>query len=66
MRELDALMRAYLDGHYAQASSEEQVRFLELIDMQDPELFALVTGKRREARYQDIVEKMHSVLSDNS
>ncbi|MFK7893697.1 MAG: succinate dehydrogenase assembly factor 2 [Granulosicoccus sp.] len=58
MRELDEAMLAYLNGHYVHASADEQLLFEELIDMQDPELFGLVSGKSTEARYQPIIDKM--------
>lgn len=64
MRELDSAMRAYLDNHYQQASSEERSLFEELQDMQDPELFRLISGKAREARYQTIIDKMSDSLAD--
>lgn len=63
MRELDQAMRGYLDNHYKQASPEEQARFVQLQEMQDPELFALITGKAKEARYQSILDKMSATLA---
>jgi succinate dehydrogenase flavin-adding protein (antitoxin of CptAB toxin-antitoxin module) len=62
MRELDEAMLAYLDSHYAHASTDERAHFEELIDMQDPELFRLVCGKSKEARYQTIIDKMSATL----
>lgn len=66
MRELDEAMLAYLNNHYAQASADEQGRFEELIDMQDPELFGLVSGKSKEARYQEIIDHMAATLAGDS
>jgi len=63
MRELDEAMLAYLDHHYASASEEERTDFVALQDMQDPELFRLVSGKAREARYQSILDKINSSLA---
>jgi antitoxin CptB len=62
MRELDEAMQAYLNHHYTQASAEEQSRFEELIDMQDPELFGLISGKSKEARYQTIINQIGTTL----
>jgi succinate dehydrogenase flavin-adding protein (antitoxin of CptAB toxin-antitoxin module) len=62
MRELDEAMLAYLDNHYAQASEAERADFVALQDMQDPELFRLVSGKAREARYQAILDKITGTL----
>lgn len=66
MRELDEAMRAYLDNHYLQASAEEQASFEQLQELQDPELFQLVTGKAREARYQPILDKMSITMAGGS
>lgn len=63
MRELDSAMRAYLDNHYQAASDEERALFVELQDMQDPELFRLISGKAREARYQHIIDKMADAMA---
>ncbi|HEY3644168.1 MAG TPA: succinate dehydrogenase assembly factor 2 [Gammaproteobacteria bacterium] len=49
MKELDLLLVAYLDSRYSAASGAEQGAFRELLDMQDPELFAFVTGRERPA-----------------
>ena len=62
MRELDEAMLAYLDNHFIHASREERANFVELQELQDPELFKLVSGKAREARYQNILDKITSTL----
>ena len=49
MKELDLLLERYLAERYAGAGPEEQGAFRELLDMQDPELFAFVTGRERPA-----------------
>jgi antitoxin CptB len=49
MKELDLLLVRYLDSHYPSANQEEQGAFRELLEMQDPELFAFVTGRERPA-----------------
>lgn len=64
MRELDSAMCAYLDNHYQGASPEERALFEELQEMQDPELFRLISGKAKEARYQHIIDKMSVSLAD--
>lgn len=66
MRELDEAMCAYLDNHYLGAPLEEQQLFEELQDMQDPELFKLVSGKAKEARYQIIIDKMSSTMASRA
>ncbi len=42
MRELDQLCDAYLDNHFESAPDEEKELYLQLLDMQDPELYALL------------------------
>ncbi len=66
MRELDEAMRAYLDNHYEQASAEERACFEQLQEMQDPELFKLISGKAREARYQHIIDKMSATMASRT
>ena len=62
MRELDEAMLAYLDNHFMHASKDERADFIALQEIQDPELFKLVSGKAREARYQTILDKITSTL----
>lgn len=66
MRELDEAMRAYLDNHYEPASSEEQALFEELQQLQDPELYKLISGKAREVRYQTIIDKMSATMASRT
>lgn len=42
MKELDVLFQHYLDVHYPSASPEEIRHLDELLDMQDPLLFAII------------------------
>jgi antitoxin CptB len=49
MKELDLLLERYLSERYPGADPVEQGAFRELLDMQDPELFAFVTGRERPA-----------------
>jgi antitoxin CptB len=49
MKELDLLLVGYLDTRYPAADAVEQGAFRELLDMQDPELFAFVIGRERPA-----------------
>ncbi|HEX7965977.1 MAG TPA: succinate dehydrogenase assembly factor 2 [Gammaproteobacteria bacterium] len=49
MKELDLLLVRYLDSRYPAAPQEEQGAFRELLEMQDPVLFAYVTGRERPA-----------------
>lgn len=45
MRELDTLLLHYLEQHYLTADKPEQSAFEKILEMQDPELWLLVTGK---------------------
>ena len=45
MKELDLVMLGYLERHYDQASAAEREAFEALIEIQDPQLYAYVTGK---------------------
>ena len=45
MKELDAAMEAYLDHCYAEAPEDERVAYRAMLDMQDPELLYLLSGK---------------------
>lgn len=66
MRELDEAMLAYLDNHYEHASEAERANFVALQEMQDPELFSLVSGKAKEARYQTILDKITTSLGSKN
>jgi len=45
MKELDIAMTAYLDNVYQHATADQQADFLRLLDMPDPDLFALLMGR---------------------
>jgi antitoxin CptB len=45
MKELDTLLVRYLEAHYVAASAEDQGRFLEMLELQDPDLAAYVLGR---------------------
>jgi antitoxin CptB len=62
MRELDEAMLAYLENHYEHASIDERAMFEQLQELQDPELYSLVSGKAKEARYQIILDKITATL----
>lgn len=41
MRELDVLLERYLEQRYPSADATEQAAFVELLAMEDPELYAI-------------------------
>ena len=45
MRELDVVLTRYLDRAFAHASPRERRAFAQLLEMQDPELFAYLVGR---------------------
>jgi antitoxin CptB len=45
MRELDVVLQRYLDQRYSVAPADEQRAFEALLDLQDPQLFAYLTGR---------------------
>ena len=45
MKELDVVMSLYLDSRYERASEVEKDSFKYLLDMQDPDLYALLLGQ---------------------
>ncbi len=44
MKELDVVMTGYLDNYYLEAKEKDQQAFKALLEMPDPELFALLIG----------------------
>jgi antitoxin CptB len=45
MRELDVMLTRYLDRVWATASPAERHAFVQLVDLQDPELFGYLVGR---------------------
>ena len=46
MKELDVLMTQYLEVCYEDASDLDQKSFRDLLDMQDPDLYAFLLGQK--------------------
>jgi len=46
MKELDVVMTRYLDSHYAEADEAEKKGFIALLEMTDPDLYALLLGRK--------------------
>jgi len=47
MQELDLLLLAYLDTEFEQAPQDVQQGFLDVLGMQDPDIFHLLTGRSK-------------------
>lgn len=60
-KELDTLTERYLDDHYAEASLAEQCAFAQLLELQDPELYKILTREHvpDDALVKSIVEKIN-------
>jgi len=46
MKELDVVLTGYLDNLYTDANQIEQHSFKSLLEMPDPDLFALLVGRK--------------------
>ncbi|HEA26626.1 MAG TPA: succinate dehydrogenase assembly factor 2 [Ectothiorhodospiraceae bacterium] len=61
MLELDIILERYLQQHYIDASAKERAQFIELLEMQDPQLYQLVTGAISPAKiYTELITKISS------
>ena len=49
MKELDVVLLNYLERHYAAADTAERRAFADLLELQDPLLFAYVSGREAPA-----------------
>lgn len=45
MKELDVVLTGYLEKQYADASDQDRQAFKALLEMPDPDLFALLVGR---------------------
>ena len=45
MRELDVLLTRYLESDYPGANADDKAGFKALLELQDPEIFAYLTGR---------------------
>lgn len=45
MKELDVMLARWLDAHWAQADAVERAAFIALLDLQDPPLWDLLSGR---------------------
>jgi len=63
MRELDTAMLSYLDVCYDTATEAERDAFEALLNWQEPELYRLICGKDKDARYQNIIDKITAAMA---
>ena len=62
-KELDVLTTRYLEHFYPTASLEEQHAFARLLELQDPDLYLLLSRKSEphDVLQASIIEKIHSL-----
>jgi antitoxin CptB len=60
MRELDMLLMRYLDRDFENADAEQQAAFETLLNLQDPEILSLLTGRvvADDANLQYVVKRL--------
>ncbi len=64
MRELDVVLLHYLENVYPGADPEEQAAFQDCLDLQDPEILALLTGRQpcSDPSLAGVVEKIRNAF----
>ena len=62
MKELDDLLERYMDVRYDVAPAAEQHIFAELLELQDPQLFAYLIGREAppDAAVADVIRKIRN------
>lgn len=60
MRELDVLLSGYLEHRYASLDAAGKAAFRDLLELQDPEIFGYLLGRKRpdDPRIADIVTRV--------
>ena len=64
MKELDLLLINYLEHVYPSADPSDRQAFEQLLEMADPDLYTLITGKTRsdDAQVMRVVEALRKTL----
>ena len=62
MRELDVLLGRFFDARFESLSEEEQLRFAQLLEHEDPSLFAWLNGREMhpDANMQQLIEAIRA------
>lgn len=65
-KELDLLLNRFLDHGWETASPETRRAFERLLELQDPDLYALLTGRSdtRDPALADVVERIRTTAAD--
>ncbi len=66
MKELDVVMTGYLDNYYCDAVETDQQSFKYLLEMQDPDLFALLVGQDStdDANVASLISTLRNLVSN--
>ena len=62
MKELDVLLERYLEGPYNSESASAREAFTRLLEHQDPELYALLTGRTvtEDPELAEVIERIRA------
>lgn len=65
MRELDVVLREYLDNYYLDSTLQEQQTFKELLDLEDPILFSILMNysNAENSEQKKIIQKLQNLFS---
>jgi len=65
MRELDVVLREYLDHYYLDSTPQEQQIFKKLLDLEDPILFSILMNYSapENSEQKQIIQKLQNLFS---
>jgi antitoxin CptB len=65
MKELDMILLGYLERYYSQAPAKEQEAFADLLELQDPQLYAFIIGREVPAdeAIANVVAKLRTTVN---
>ena len=68
VKELDIIFETYLTHHYDSADPTEQLKFSELLELEDPALLAMLIGNTNptETQQLNLIKKLRALLNKNS
>lgn len=63
MREMDILLLSYLENHYYLSSEQEKIYFAELLDENDPDIYAWITeSSKSDIKYCKIIQTIRKLI----
>ncbi len=68
MRELDVVLREYLDNYYLNSNQREQQTFKQLLELEDPILFSILMNysEPENSEQKAIIVKLQNLFSKDS